>query len=178
MRLSKALVAAVLLLLCAARTRAEIELTSVQWQLVKREPGKALKAPMPQDISALAVAQGGKLGGRLWAKLKLLNRGPALEAILIRYAVSAKIAPLDKRQPASWALPFMLGDRRLPKVGANSPLEIPLDPTDDVTVYLKNVFREGYWPEEFRLEVMVQPRKDQKAPIKILESTLTVAPAK
>jgi hypothetical protein len=166
-----------ILTLPSVGVRAEIELEGVQWQLVQREPGRALKPPTAENLDRLAIEPGGRLTGRIWAKLKLLNRGPALEAILVRYAVSAKIAPLDKRQPASWALPFVLGDRRLPKVGANAPLEIPLDPTDDVVLYLKNVFREGYWPDELKIEVMVQPRRDQKTPLKVLESTLPLAPA-
>src|SRR5437899_2229724 len=90
--------------------RAEIDLVSVQWQLVRREPGKALKPPTAENLSALSLAPGGKLSGRLKAKLKLLNRGPEIEAVLLRYAVSAKIAPLDGRQAAAWALAFMLSD--------------------------------------------------------------------
>ena len=171
---SKTLALAAGLACAALPAAAELELQSVQWQLVQREPGKALKPPTAEDLAELAVAPGGKLAGRLWAKLKMLNRGPAREALLLRYAVSAKIAPLDKHEVAIWALPFMLGDRRLPKVRANAPLEVPLDPTDEVSLYLRNVFREGFWPEEFRIQVMVQPRKDQKAPLKILESSLSL----
>ncbi|MBI3551132.1 MAG: hypothetical protein HY077_01325 [Elusimicrobia bacterium] len=168
-----------LIALLGASARAEIALEGVQWQLVRREPGKALKPPTAENLSELPVEPGGRLKGRLWARLKLLNRGPELDAILVRYSVSAKIAPLDKRQPASWALPFMLGDRRLPKVRANAPLEIPLDPSDDVGLYLKNIFREGYWPDELKIEVMVQPRRDQKTPLKVLESILPLkAPGK
>jgi hypothetical protein len=172
---SKLVLAAILFV---GPAEAAIELQGVQWQLVAREPGKALKPPTAENLDALGVEPGGKLKGRLWAKLKLLNRGPALEAMLLRYAVSAKIAPLDKNEEATWALPFVLGDRRLPKVGANAPLEVPLDPTDDVAIYLKNIYREGYWPSELKIEVMVQPRRDQKVPLKLLESTLPVARAK
>ncbi len=176
---NKLLLAALLLPLVSAGARAEIELQGVQWQLVQREPGKALKPPTAENLDALIVEAGGKLKGRLWAKLRLINRGPALEAILLRYSVSAKIAPLDNRETSSWALPFVLGDRRLPKVGANAPLEVALDPSDDVGLYLKNIFREGYWPDELKIEVMVQPRRDQKTTLKVLESTLTIkAPQK
>jgi hypothetical protein len=172
---SKLVLAVVLL---GAPAHAAIELQGVQWQLVAREPGKALRPPTAENVDGLNVEPGGKLKGRLWARLKLLNRGPALEAMLLRYAVSAKIAPLDSKEEGTWALPFVLGDRRLPKVGANAPLEVPLDPTDDVAIYLKNIFREGYWPVEMKIEVMVQPRKDQKVPLKLLESILPVKRAK
>ena len=176
-RTALGLALAVLAFALTSPARAEIDLQGVQWQLARREPGKALKPPTAENLSALDVAPGGKLTGRLWARLKLLNRGPALEAVLLRYAVSAKLAPLDGRESAVWALPFMLGDRRVPKVRANAPLEVPLDPTEDVVLYLKNVYREGYWPAEFRIEVMVQPRKDQKTSLKLLESTLPLKSA-
>lgn len=158
--------------LVAVPAKGEIELQSVQWQLTQREPGKALRPPVAENISELVLAPGGKLSGSLRAKVKMLNRGPALEAILVRYAVSAKLAPLDKRSEGVWALPFFLSDRRIPRASANTPLELPLDPTSDVAIYLKNVFREGYWPEELKIEIMVQPRRDQKTAIKILESSL------
>lgn len=163
-----------LLALRAAPARAEIELESVQWQLVKREPGKALKPPKTEDLSVLLVEPGGKLAGRLWARLRLLNRGPAMEAVLLRYAISAKLAPLDKGKDAVWALPFMLGDRRIPKVRANDRSEVPLDPSVDVGLYLKNVYREGFWPEELKIEVMVGPRRSAKNGLRILESTLPI----
>jgi hypothetical protein len=158
--------------------RAEIELESVRWQLAQREPGQGLKPPKPEDIAVLAIAPGSPLAGRLLGTIKLLNRGPAVEAILLRYALTAKIAPQDKQQPALWTLPFVLGDRRVPKVDANAYLDIPLDPSADVDIYLKNVFREGYWPEAIKIEVMVQPRHDAKAPLKILESELPLGPGK
>jgi hypothetical protein len=170
-----------LLALAGTAARAEVELESVRWQLAQREPGQGLQGltpPKPEDVAVLAIDPGGLLSGRLRGTLKLLNRGPAVEAILLRYSVSAKIAPLDKHEPAVWALPFVLGDRRVPKVDANQYLEIPLDPTADVEIYLKNVFREGYWPEALKIEVMVQPRRDAKAPLKILESELPLGPAK
>ncbi len=177
-KLRAVLALAGLLFLAGTACRAEVELESVRWQLAQREPGQGLKAPKPEDIAALSIDPGGQLSGRLRGTLRLLNRGPAVEAILLRYSVSAKIAPLDKNQPATWALPFVLGDRRVPKIDANQYLEIPLDPTADVEIYLKNVFREGYWPEELKIEVMVQPRRDAKAQLKILESELPLEPAK
>lgn len=156
--------------LWAAPARAEIELQSVRWQQMSREKGQAAK---PLDIKALSVKEGGPLGGRLLAKVKLLNRGAAVEGILLRYAVTAKIARIaDPKRPAEWAVPYTIDQTRVPKVGANQFLEASLDPTALTELYLRKIYSQGYWPVELKLQVMLEPRKDNTGALQVLESSL------
>lgn len=156
----------------AAPARAEIELQSVQWQQVAREKGQGAK---PADITALPIKEGGPLGGRLLAKVKLLNRGAAVEGILLRYAVTAKIARVaEPKRPAEWAVPYTIDQTRVPKVGANQYLEARLDPTALTELYLRKIYSQGYWPVELKLQVMLEPRKDNAGALQVLESSLPV----
>ncbi len=161
------------LLFWALPAAAEVQLHSVRWQMLLRQPGQAAKAV---ELKELMAKPGAPLGGRLIARLKLLNRGPANEGLLLKYVVSAKIARLDENDAeASWSLPFTIEQKRVPRIGANEYLETALDPTALTEVYLKKVYREGYWPRELKLQVMLEPRRDVKGPLQILEKTLSVA---
>jgi hypothetical protein len=158
--------------LWAAPARAEVELQSVRWQLTARDRSQGGK---PADITALSIKEGGALGGRLAAKVKLLNRGPAVEGILLRYAVTAKIARVAQpKRPAEWAVPFTIDEKRVPKVGANQYLEAKLDPTALTELYLRKIYSQGYWPVELKLQVMLEPRKDNTGALQVLESSLPV----
>jgi hypothetical protein len=171
--MTRALRALVVLLLCAPPAAAEVELQSLRWQLSSKE-----KAPTgkPLDLTQLTLTPGAALKGRLSAKVKLLNRGAAVEGVLLRYTVSAKIDRLrEDHQEAAWALPFVTDEeKRVPKVGANQYLETALDPTAFLELYLKRLYREGFWPRELKLQVMVEPRKTDDGQIRILESALPI----
>lgn len=161
-----------LLLLSPAFARAEMALEKVQWQLVKRErPTGALKS---EDIGALKLA-GPKLSGKLRAKVSLANgEAKAVEGILLRYSLCARLAPEDGKGAGVWAVPFLIEERRVPKVGAKETLEVPLDTSPMFELYLKRVAREGFAPDQLKLQVMVEPRRGEIRTIALLESALPV----
>lgn len=115
--------------------------------------------------------------GRLLAKLSLLNRGPAVEGILLRYTLASKIAPIGQPQESVLAPPFLLESKRVPKVRANSLYDVVLDPSPGLKLYLKKSHRAGYWPEELRLQVMLEPRRGDKSRVQTLEIPLSLHPA-
>lgn len=157
------------LILCALPVRAEVELQSVRWQRAAREKGQPVK---PAEIDSLPLAPGAALGGRLQAVVKLLNRGAATEGILLRYAVTAKIARGKESDQAMWAVPFATEEKRVPKIGANQFMEAVLDPTAFIDIYLKRLSRAGYWLSEVKIQVMLEPRKDAVGALQILERPL------
>ena len=170
------LLGAALALLCAgavAPARAEIELQKVDWQTARWERGKTRK---PEPVEALAFDPGKRIPDRVQARLTVLNRGPVVKGVLLRYAMTGKVAPKDKSQPAAWSLPFMIDQKRVPNLKANQHAEIVLDTTDLLALYLRRVHRTGWWPEELKLEVMVEPRNGQSVPLKILTASLPVQP--
>lgn len=148
---------------------AEIQLQSIQWQLARPDDKKIATA---QSIATLDIDPGMPIKGKLQAKLTLLNRGAAVEGILLRYTLSARISPLSSPQEAVWVPPFVLESKRVPKVKANSRYDVSLDPSAALKLYLKRMYRAGYWPEELKLQVTLEPRRGDKGRLQTLETPL------
>jgi len=149
------------------------ELEALSWQ-ARTAPGAAAKSA---PIQTLALAKNEKVAGRLSAKLNFLNRGPAVEGVLIRYSLEGKIAPAGHPDQAAWAVPFLVDEKRVPKVNANSHVETTLlvgDPDAQIDIYLKNIAYDGYAVQALRLRVMISPRRGQEAPIQVLDSELPI----
>lgn len=160
-----------LCLLAAEPAAAEVELQGVRWELVRRENPR--KPPVVTPIETLELT-GRPIKGRLIARLQYLNRGPASEGLLIRYSLRAKLAPADKPEAAAWSVPFMIEEKRVPRVVANQKAETALDPTAMLNIHLKRLERSGYYPQELKLEATVSPRRGESYPIKVLEVLLPV----
>jgi hypothetical protein len=141
---------------------AQVRAHRVRWQFATR-PGRAAFA----DVDALPLS-GGKLKGRLRARVSLENPQPLREeGILVHYTIAAKFGE-------GWALPFLLDERRVPRLAPERYQEISLDASTLIDLYLKKMATVGQTPEALRLEIMVAPRKGEAAPFKILESVLPV----
>lgn len=160
--------------LSAAPAAAEVELQKVRWQLISRKAAGA--KPETREIDTLALAPGKTIKGRLVARLSFLNRGPAEQGVLLRYSLRARTAPLGEPGKAGWAVPFMIEEKRVPTAAANQFVEVPLDPTVLLNLYLKKLARQLYEPTELKLEVMVEPRRGGKEPLKVIEASLPVRP--
>lgn len=159
------------LLLCASAAAAEVQVQAVSWQRLEAEKGKPTKA---EDVRELKLEPGKTVKGRLLARLALVNRGAAADGVLLRYAMTAKVANLERpEEPAVWSVPFMIDEKRVARAGANSVFETTVDPTTMLAIYLARVYREGYWPVELKLQVMAAPRKGAGA-LKVVEQTLPV----
>jgi hypothetical protein len=158
--------------LLASPAGAELQLQKVQWQLARKGQGRVARF---EDIAALSL-EGARLPGRLRAKLSVLNRGPQeIEGVLLRYCVAAKIAPKEKAGEAAWTVPFLLEEKRVPKIGPNHVQEVILEP-QTLPPYFPKILRQGFRVHELRLQVMVEPRAGDDSPVRSLEGSLSVAP--
>lgn len=171
--LAPILVIAVIAAMARAAGATTFELEALSWQ-GRSAPGAAAKF---SPIQSLELVKNEKVAGRLSAKLNFLNRGPAVEGVLIRYSLEAKIAPIGHPDQAAWAVPFLVDEKRVPKVNANSHVETTLlvgDSDAQIDIYLKNAAFEGYSVQTLRLRAMISPRRGQAAPIQVLESELPI----
>ena len=165
----------VLAVLCAlgalTPARAEVRLGPIEWQEgVKAESRGARFEP----VRALSLA-GGKAARRLRAKISLLNGGPnAVEGILLRYCFSARLVPREGRSAGVWAVPFMIDEKRVPKLGAAKAQDVTLVPSL-LASYLERLARTGFIPDRLRLQVMLEPRAGESTPLQNLESDLEVS---
>jgi hypothetical protein len=160
------------LCLLAVPVAAELELQGVRWELVRRDNPR--KPPLITPVQELVLAAGKTVKGRLMANLQFLNRGPGEDGVLIRYSLRAKLAPPEHNEAAAWSVPFMIEEKRIPKVAANQKAETALDPTTVLNLYLKKIERAGYKPQELKLEASVCPKRGDTFPIKVLEASLPV----
>lgn len=168
----------ILAVLVAGAARAEVRLESARWELsraVKPAPGKLPKLPVkakPEQIQALPVVPGRKLDGRVQARLTVTNKGAAEQAVLLRYTVTARVAPNNGGHDADWALPVLVAEKRVPKIAADKTAEVVLDATEMINLTLLKFERVGWWPKELKLKVQVEPRRGQSSPLNTLEAQL------
>ncbi|MBI4376718.1 MAG: hypothetical protein HY549_09750 [Elusimicrobia bacterium] len=163
---------AALALVGAARAAcAQLELQKAQWQLARWDNGRPKEA---ENISHLSLTPGVPSRARISARLTLLSRGGAVEGRLLRYSIAAKIASLENPQEAAWAVPFGIGEKKIPKIGPNRAHETQIDLSAPVRRYLNQLHRSGYWPQEIKLQVMLEPRRGETGPIQTIESSVSV----
>ena len=73
----------------------------------------------------------------------------------------------------AWAVPLMVEQRRVPFLGANQRQEVALDSNALIKPYLRKMNRAGFFPDQLKLQVMVEPLQAAKErTIKVLESVL------
>jgi hypothetical protein len=139
----------------AGAASAEIVLEGVHWQVGRVEGGRVAAW---RDLKVL-VDGPPKLDNRLRARLVLKNDdAKAEEGLLIRYSMTARIAPTaDGASKGSWAIPFVVEERRVPKVGPNQVLEVPLETGAALEIYMRRLARAGWWPDRVKLQVMLEP---------------------
>ena len=84
------------------------------------------------------------------------------EAVLLRYAVSARLAPTAGDSEGVWTVPFLLEEKHIPKVKAGRSREVPIPLNRTVFgAYLRRKGRTGLWPDALRIQVMVEPRSGE-----------------
>ncbi|MDE2237285.1 MAG: hypothetical protein KGK30_05300, partial [Elusimicrobia bacterium] len=86
-----------------------------------------------------------------------------------RLEPSSGAAPTD----GSWAIPFFVDERRVPRIGASRVLEVPLQAGSALQIYLSRLARSGWWPDRVRIQVMLDPRPGS-ASIQTVEDILEV----
>ena len=158
--------------LWAASARAELLLEAVSWQRA-RVTGTRVTAW--EDVGQL-IDGPPKLDARLRARVTLKNRGPvAAEGILLRYSMTGRVSPVaDEKSEASWAIPFMVDEKRVPKVGPNKTLDVFLVTSPALELYLAKIARAGWWADRVKLQVMIEPHAGAVT-VHSLESVLEVS---
>ena len=117
-----------------------------------------------------------KLDNRLRARLVLKNAGPLEEGLLLRYSMTARVAPVQGA-PAdgTWTVPFHVEERHVPKIGADKTLEVPLEASPALNDYLNRIGRAGWWPDRIKIQVMLEPREGTKA-LQLVEDVVEIKP--
>lgn len=150
---------------------AELVLEGAGWQ-----QGRVVKPARPlkfEDAESAALPARGP--ARLRAKAVLKNRGPrSVEGILLRYVVTARLAPEKEGAESAWALPFSVSERRVPKIGPNKLLDVPLTVSPALDDYLKRIKRQGFRADALKVQVMIETHADGAVVIK--EAVLAVRP--
>ena len=168
-------------LVCAAglcihsSLHAEVMIESVSWQLAKTVRGQK---PVYQDITSLPTVPP-RIDGTLRLRVVLKSRGPQeADGLLLRYCLVARLAPAGQSAAGVWAVPFLISEKRVPKVGANQFLEVILDPSLSVDMplnhYLKRTLASGFWPDQLKVQVMLSPRRGAVEAVKTQELILPV----
>jgi hypothetical protein len=170
-RLKILAVAAALSAATAGAASAEIALEGVHWQ-VGRVEGARVTAW--QDVKVL-VDGPPKLDNRLRARLVLKNQGVKEEdGLLVRYSLTARVAPAEGApSDGSWAVAFTVDEKRVPKIGADKMIEVPLDAGPALELYMRRLARTGWWPDRIKIQAMLEPRAGNKA-IALVEDVLEV----
>lgn len=158
--------------LAAANARADLFLDSVSWQRARVSGARVVAW---DDVGQL-IDGPPKLDARLRARLTLKNRGPiAAEGILLRYSMTGRISPITGEKPeGAWGIPFMVDEKRVPKVGPNKTLEVYLTTSPALELYLAKMARAGWWADRVKLQVMIEPHRGA-VEVRSLENVLEVA---
>jgi hypothetical protein len=104
------------------------------------------------------------MAGRLRLRIVLKNRGPQeADGLLLRYCLAARLSVLGSGADGVWAVPFLISEKRVPKIGPNQRLEVAFDPSGSVDMplahYLQRTFDSGFWPDQLKLQVMLNPHR-------------------
>jgi hypothetical protein len=156
----------------AGPSSAELLLTNVQWQRGRVERARVAAW---DDVNQL-VDGPPKLDSRLRARLTLKNRGPqAIEGILLRYSMTVRVtSSAGGKEEGVWGIPFMVEEKRVPKVEPNKVLDVNLSTSPALELYLKKLSRAGWWPDRVKLQVMIEPHKGATA-LQSLENIIEVS---
>jgi hypothetical protein len=155
--------------------RAEVLIKNVGWQSAQGSLGQ--KAVF-QDITSLTTLPP-RVDGKLRLRVVLENRGPKeADGLLLRYCLSARLIPAGKNAEGVWAVPFLISEKRIPKVGPNRLLEVTLDPSESVDMplnhYLKRTLDSGFWLDQLKLQIMLSPRRGAVESVETHEILLPV----
>ena len=155
----------------AGAARAEPALESVHWQKGHVEGGRVTSW---QYVRTLADAP--KPADRMRALLLLKNDGPRNEeGLLLRYSLTARVLPVGGEADGSWAVPFIVDEKRVPKVGAEKIIEVSLDAGAAIELYLRRLARAGWRPDRIKIQVMLEPHHGSKT-LQLVEDVLEVGP--
>lgn len=154
----------------ASAASAELVLEGLRWQVGRVERGRVA---FWQDLRVFRDGPP-RLGSRLRARVTLKNRGPrAAEGVLLRFSLSARLRPAGGGAEGAWAIPFHVDEKRIPSIGPNRILEVPLGAGAPLDAYLRRLTRSGWRPDRVRLQAMLDPRAGAQS-LQTAEDTLEI----
>lgn len=160
----------------AAAARAQVVLGDPHWQVSAKAPRPGGK-PLFHDAQQWLRPPDTKPGGEVRAVVTLINRSTRPEeAVLLRYALSARLAPKAGEAGGVWAVPFLLEEKHIPLVKAGESREVPIPINRTVFgAYLKRKGRTELWPDALRIQVMIETRPGESSMEgRVAESVLQV----
>lgn len=148
----------------------DVALTGVHWQSGHLNGGRVAAW---QDIRVLTDGPP-KLNHRLRARLVIENRGAKpVGTLLIRYSMTARVRSDEKNTNGDWAVPFVVDERRVPRIGANETIEVPLDVGAALELYSRRLARAGWWLDWIKVQAMLEPHPGSVA-LQTVEDLLEV----
>ncbi len=141
---------------------AQVQLQNLHWQVAARSPRPGGK-PLYHDAQQWLRPPDARAAGQIRAMVTLVNRSTrSEEAVLLRYAVSARLAPVAGESEGVWTVPFLLEEKHIPKVKAGGSREVPIPLNRTVFgAYLRRKGRTELWPDALRIQVMIEPRSGE-----------------
>ena len=170
-RLKALSLAAALAAAGAGAASAEIVLEGVHWQEGLVESGRVAAW---RDVKVLGDAPP-NARRRLRARLVLKNDGPKEEeGLLLRFSLTARVTPADgAAAEGSWAVPFIVDEKRVPKIGPDKMIDAPLDAGAALDLYLRRLARAGWRPDRIKIQAMIEPRPGTKR-VQVAEDVLEI----
>jgi hypothetical protein len=152
---------------------ADILIRDVNWQLALQV---AKKKRNYHDIRQWLFPPTDKAKIRARAMVRLGNRGNSDEAaVLLKYVFVARLRKIGSKKEGVWTVPFHLEEKRITifKKLSEKVVSLPINRVA-LNAYLKRMYRAGYWPDAFRVKVMVEPRTGESFTGRIMEKDLPV----
>lgn len=158
--------------LCTALVHAQVSINDLSWGF--RQTSNIRVRPGP----FLAVDQWEQMPGPKppafpIATATLKNDGPMTEGLVLRFAVSAKVANIkDPSKTGDWGT-FWASEQHIPILRSAQATRIHIADLRLMTS-LREMYRAGFWPTSLKIEVMIQPKLGDLEPHPISEKTVPV----
>jgi hypothetical protein len=170
----KALFAAALLL-CAPAAFAEVVIADAGWELSIRMRKQNPKFHRVDHWMFPPNPVPKRSRPRAYVTLENPN-GNAEHAVLLRYTVDARLRRIGTTADGVWTVPFLSDEKRVPRISGRKKLDVPLALNRvALGAYLKKMYNAGFWPDAFRVRVMVEPRPGESLDRRVREATLPVS---
>ena len=169
----RALAATLLLVACAASAQADVVIQDIAWGF-RQAPKIAIGPGAFLPIERWTQRPIRKLPAIPRVAVTLVNNGKTVEGIVLRFAVTAKVANIkDPTQQGDWGLPFWISEQRVPLVMAGRSVQVPITDLHLITS-LGDMYRAGFWPMALKIQVLIKVRRGDPLPHQISEKEVAV----
>lgn len=152
----------------------QLSLADIQWQ--REIPSQGPKKKYVR-IAEWRQPPYRKSSGHVRAMVTLRNEGSGpVAGVLLRYALYSRLAPVSRGETpvvGEWGVPLWVYEERVPKIGPKQDKRVILREMQ-TGVFLKKISQEGLWPDAYKLQISVWPKKGSDRAKLILESEIPV----